>query len=845
MQKKTLFTLAFVCSIFILRAQCIICYDLEQALKNPSEVKMLDLSNERLTEIPNFIERFENLEELSLAYNDLCVFRQEPFKMPKLQVLNVSGNPGLDAIGLFRVFSASPLESLRLSSCNLLVLPETISDLSHLKTLRLDNNSLRSLPGSFEKLTKLEKLDLSSNKLGKYNQVIGTLWKLKTLNIAGNPDFPLEILFLNLQFKQLDELTLSTVNENQLNGEFKNLAITKINIVNSDIRILSPEMANIAGLKELCFDNSNFMKSEAIYKSLSGLGSVARISFKNQKISADIQEIRKQNAVFLSDVVVDNSVDLKGFKQLTVMNSRYEDSTRNLVSSNQNPLVEMSDNMIKNEVKPLVEVQKTAYSIPADTPCEIKTENSSFEIPKDAFLTTSGEVYTGKVKIDLTEYFDPVSLALAGAPMVMRENGTPELFSSTGMFEFMAYDDKGNKLKPNPENIIQVELKNMQPGQQTELFAYDSLKSNWNRIENQVPFVPGISTRQRILDSLNQLPDSVFARFQVNHVPFEIIYPDKNLKKRQIKKELNHIRTFKVKFYRMDNSFYGGINQDFFNKKSPVFYAGDKHLRAVNEGKLIIDTLLNPDLKELFFNVLNKTDTLSGINGSTKKYSFSPRVYSNLKIEPDYENDRFMLQFNYKGKEYAIPLLVNKKVNLKDIQASQYDFYKKYLRGLKKNEHEIEQAQERFNKNQPAIAKNIREIRATQMANRNNQAFQEISRFGLGEFGLINCDYFRRNPPENYLHFSSKAIDQDSVEVEMPATVRNIILEGNTYLETSADRVPYYGKNGSLIVVILSSIEIAVIQSWEKLADGTLRPLIKRFSIEGLNSKEVRKLILN
>lgn len=65
---------------------------LEEALKNPSSVTKLNLSNQNITFEPNIFSKFENLEYLSLKNDHLKYLPVEIGSLKKLKTLDLSGN---------------------------------------------------------------------------------------------------------------------------------------------------------------------------------------------------------------------------------------------------------------------------------------------------------------------------------------------------------------------------------------------------------------------------------------------------------------------------------------------------------------------------------------------------------------------------------------------------------------------------------------------------------------------------------------------------------------------------------------------------------------------------------
>ncbi|MCX6744965.1 MAG: leucine-rich repeat domain-containing protein [Candidatus Parcubacteria bacterium] len=99
----------------------------------------LDLSNQNLTKVPDYVFNLTNLEELNLSNNKL------------------SG-----------------------------AIQSQIGQLKKLKVLNASNNLMTGVPAEVGQLTNLQVLDLSNNQLTGLPNELGNLKKLKTFNISGN-----------------------------------------------------------------------------------------------------------------------------------------------------------------------------------------------------------------------------------------------------------------------------------------------------------------------------------------------------------------------------------------------------------------------------------------------------------------------------------------------------------------------------------------------------------------------------------------------------------------------------------------------------------------------------------
>jgi hypothetical protein len=133
----------------------------EEALKlDPKIVTILDCSGQKWESLPLEIFQFTNLKELDLSKNKLS---QIPEKFSSFQVI----------------------EKLDLGRNKFENFPLVICQLPLLKTLHLDRNQITLLPEQIADLQALEYLDLYANGIEQFGEGIFLLPALKVLNIEG------------------------------------------------------------------------------------------------------------------------------------------------------------------------------------------------------------------------------------------------------------------------------------------------------------------------------------------------------------------------------------------------------------------------------------------------------------------------------------------------------------------------------------------------------------------------------------------------------------------------------------------------------------------------------------
>ena len=133
-------------------------YSLEEALKNPDSVYILVLKREKLTEFPEEIFQFRNLQKLDLSRNKIQVIPREIGTLSHLTNLNLSRNK----LGTLPpdIGNLKNLKQLFIYQNNIAFLPSEIGDLESLVYLDMWDNELESLPVEIGNLKNLAELDM-------------------------------------------------------------------------------------------------------------------------------------------------------------------------------------------------------------------------------------------------------------------------------------------------------------------------------------------------------------------------------------------------------------------------------------------------------------------------------------------------------------------------------------------------------------------------------------------------------------------------------------------------------------------------------------------------------------
>src|SRR5271165_3407521 len=178
---------------------------LPEAIGQLSQLRKLYLHNNQLSTLSEAIGQLSQLHELSLSGNQLNTLPEAIGQLSQLQLLYLSGNQ-LSTLPE-AISQLSQLRLLYLSGNQLSTLPEAISQLSQLQQLGVYGNQLSTLPEAIGQLSHLQQLDLSRNQLSTLPEAIGQLSQLQQLDLHNNQLSTLPEAIG--QLSQLKELSLS------------------------------------------------------------------------------------------------------------------------------------------------------------------------------------------------------------------------------------------------------------------------------------------------------------------------------------------------------------------------------------------------------------------------------------------------------------------------------------------------------------------------------------------------------------------------------------------------------------------------------------------------------------
>ncbi|KAK2581006.1 hypothetical protein KPH14_006056 [Odynerus spinipes] len=146
-------------------------------------LRTLDISENKITQIPDDIGKFTLLKQLNLSRNKLTALPETLGDLSKLEGLNASSN-FIETIPL-SLSKLTHLKQVNLSDNRIAEFPLMFCDLKHLDVLDLSKNRLTTIPDAAALLCVTE-LNLNQNQISTISEKLAECPRLKTLRLEEN-----------------------------------------------------------------------------------------------------------------------------------------------------------------------------------------------------------------------------------------------------------------------------------------------------------------------------------------------------------------------------------------------------------------------------------------------------------------------------------------------------------------------------------------------------------------------------------------------------------------------------------------------------------------------------------
>ncbi|KAG5883133.1 hypothetical protein JTB14_030963 [Gonioctena quinquepunctata] len=236
-----------------------------------SNTRVVDISNNGLTELPNILDylpltslvaknnslgcnslpkKFTNcgtLKELNLSGNQIRHFPEQILEFENLKFLYLGGN-GLEKISK-NIWKLKNLQIVSFGGNQLTEVPTALGKLQHLQALVLCDNEIECLPATIANLHKLKSLLLHKNKLRTLPPEIVALKNLAELSLRDNPLVVRFVSEMSYNPASLLELSARSIKSHEVSFGPHDIPRTLLEYMNSAHHCVNPQC------KGVYFDN--------------------------------------------------------------------------------------------------------------------------------------------------------------------------------------------------------------------------------------------------------------------------------------------------------------------------------------------------------------------------------------------------------------------------------------------------------------------------------------------------------------------------------------------------------------------------------------------------------------
>lgn len=232
-------------------------------ISNYINLKLLNLSNNKLKYIPDVIFDLKNLEILNLKNNMIYTISDKICNLKKLEILNLENN-NLNNLNFF-ANKMPALVKLNLNYNKIEYINDNIENLESIKKIKLNNNTIKNISSKIENLNNLEILYINNSINSFYTAtIVNNIFKIKSLVRLELNSNNIYSSIINLNILQLTNLKTLALKNNKLTNiseyVFNLPKLENLNLENNLLITLPNNINNLVNiLKNLNISNNQYL----------------------------------------------------------------------------------------------------------------------------------------------------------------------------------------------------------------------------------------------------------------------------------------------------------------------------------------------------------------------------------------------------------------------------------------------------------------------------------------------------------------------------------------------------------------------------------------------------------
>lgn len=765
---------------------------------------VVDLSGKELKEIPDsYKDEILNSEILILDNNFIEKFPEWMLQADNLRSISINNNPHFDLFQFSVDFqSLTDIEKLSASDCNIKNIPYQLTFFTKLKEIDLSDNNINHIPYHFSFLTSLQHCDLSNNQINQVGFSFRDLRNIKSIDISSNPDLDVNQFCTSLQYKELEYLKIDITDS--VPDIFADIHCKNLNLGIKSNTVLNGQLSNNTCTSLQVRNLNGVSLPKNLENELSKMNSVSRLVLKGFEIlqwPASLKNLQSLNDLEISGCRLNSYDHLETLPLKTLgikENNLSLEQIRELKQKMPGCMISSDEERLAGkgsftEITPLVEslippAEKKKLDPKKAQDFVSESGATTLNIPANAFMDAKGKPVTTPVEISFTEYNNPVSIALSGIPMqIKNEDGTTGDFSSAGMFNFEATSN-GKEVFPNPNALITA---NINSPQNTPYNLYTFQEGKGWELAQTNPVIPANS--YQVQNTLLNAPDPDLSIYEELSQLKKIMNDSGKLTRSSVYepkfgmnfKKSNSKKTFTVSFTPLEMMINRNNGEKYFimpeiKEMNEVLRIPLKYNDYNYTADMMLMDSIRKDIKKSYRKSKIKTGFLRKKKTIEKYYWDENIILKDISVTPDPKKDDYILRFNYRGKLHSFHVVLSDEgFSTTGIQKRNEKYMQNYFFANRLHKEARERKMKEYKSYYDSEEKRVKETYEKAKAlfeekyaaskdifEANNMSFEDYEKrkkqsagmvytFQVTRFGVSNCDIVSRfkNPKPVRLKF--------------------------------------------------------------------------------------------